>query len=133
MFWLVSQDGKEMYSLSNGIVKVSYKKTKGLEENEKSTEMHLTTYHKICVKQRIGDDGQEVARYRSEEECTKILKAIQLAIQMTTKSNTVFKMPEEEKVEETLKLYDKVERIIEKGRKIAEEEMTKAIEDFELF
>ena len=28
MFWLVSQDGKEMYSLSNGIVKVSYKKNK---------------------------------------------------------------------------------------------------------
>ncbi len=133
MFWLVSQDGKEMYSLSNGIVKVSYKKTKEWEENEKSTEVHCATHHKICVKQRIGDDGQEVARYRSEEECTKILKAIQLAIQITTKTNAVFKMPEEEKVEETLKLYDKVERMIEKGRKMAEEEMTKAIEDFKLF
>lgn len=133
MFWLVSQDGKEKYSLSNGIVKVSYKKTKGWEENEKSKEIHHATYHTICVKQRMGDDGQEVARYRSEEECTKILKAIQLAIQITAKTNTVFEMPEEEKVEETLKLYDKVERMIEKGRKMAEEEMTEAIEDFGLF
>ena len=81
----------------------------------------------------MGDDGQEVARYRSEEECTKILKAIQLAIQITAKTNTVFEMPEEEKVEETLKLYDKVERMIEKGRKMEEEEMTEAIEDFGLF
>lgn len=133
MFWLVSQDGKEMYSLSNGIVKVSYKKTEGWEENEKSKEIHHATYHKICVKQRMGDNGKEVARYRSEEECKKILKAIQLAIQITEKTSKVFKMPEEEKVEETLKLYDKVERMIEKGRKMAEEEMTEAIEDFGLF
>lgn len=74
-----------------------------------------------------------MARYRSEEECKKILKAIQLAIQITEKTSKVFKMPEEEKVEETLKLYDKVERMIEKGRKMAEEEMTEAIEDFGLF